>query len=144
MTRSSFAMPAAALALVACLAACGRGYQAPETQPAQLTFGVDMAQRGLWNEALFRFEQAKRLSPNDSAVWNNIAVAHEALGNFDQALLAYREALRVDRGNAEVRQNYSRFVEFYRAFQPDQGEAADRVAAGETSGDASGETGDIQ
>ena len=103
-----------AVGLLALLtAACGGGYQEPTTQPAQLSFGVDMAERGLWNEALFRFEQARRMAPGDARVLNNIAVAHEALGQFDEALEAYREALRVDRSNQNVRQNYSRFVEFY-------------------------------
>ncbi|MEM9556926.1 MAG: tetratricopeptide repeat protein [Acidobacteriota bacterium] len=110
-------------------AACGGGYQEPATQPAQLAFGVDMAERGLWNEALFRFEQARRIAPGDARVLNNIAVAYEALGQFDEALAAYREALRVDRSNQNVRQNYSRFVEFYRAFKPDEEGQAD---AGDT------------
>ncbi|HEX4952549.1 MAG TPA: tetratricopeptide repeat protein [Thermoanaerobaculia bacterium] len=83
---------------------------------AQLQFGVQMARRGLWNEALFRFEQARRLDPENARILNNLAVASEALGRFDKALSHYQEALRRDPGNAEVKRNYARFIEFYQSF----------------------------
>jgi Tfp pilus assembly protein PilF len=43
---------------------------------------------------------------------NNLAVAYEANGDFDNALKEYREALRLDRANQYIQKNYSRFVEF--------------------------------
>lgn len=92
---------------------------APATK-TQLEFGVEMAQRGLWSEALFRFRQAQAQRPNDPRVLNNLAVAHEALGQFEEALSDYQEALKADPNNRDLRRNYSRFVEFYRAFKPDQ------------------------
>lgn len=85
---------------------------------AQIAFGVDMAKRGLWNEALFRFEQARRLGPSDARALNNLAVAYEAVGRFDEALEAYRQAVQADSNNRALRQNYSRFLEFYQAFRP--------------------------
>ena len=91
-----------------------------ESSPAQLDFGVDMARRGLWSEALFRFKQAERLDPGDPQILNNMAVAYEALGQFDRALDYYQRAIKADRSNRELRRNYSRFVEFYRAFRPDE------------------------
>ncbi|MEL7060967.1 MAG: tetratricopeptide repeat protein [Acidobacteriota bacterium] len=97
-----------------------RSVREQTTQPAQLAFGVDMARRGLWSEALFRFRQAERLAPGDAEVLNNIAVSYEALGDFDRALETYRRALKADSQNSTLRQNYSRFVEFYRAFRPDE------------------------
>lgn len=92
---------------------------------AQLQFGVDMAKRGLWNEALFRFQQAQGERPSDPQVLNNIAVAYEALGLFDEALEAYRTALDASPGNRELRANYSRFLEFYQSFRPVDPEAAE-------------------
>lgn len=92
---------------------------------SQLEFGVDMAKRGLWNEALFRFQQARRERPSDPQVLNNIAVAYEALGLFEQALEAYREALDASPGSRELRANYSRFLEFYQSFRPVEPEAAE-------------------
>jgi tetratricopeptide (TPR) repeat protein len=84
----------------------------------EIEFGVKMAQRGLWNEALFRFKRAAELRPGDSKVLNNLAVAYEAVGQYENALLAYQEALRADSANRELKRNYSRFVEFYQAFNP--------------------------
>jgi tetratricopeptide (TPR) repeat protein len=89
-----------------------------ETPGAQMAFGVDMAQRGLWNEALFRFERAGRESGSASSALNNLAVAYEAVGRFDEALATYRKALEGDPGNRALKQNYSRFLEFYQAFKP--------------------------
>jgi len=49
------------LVLLACalpLASCA-GYGKPNQPSTELAFGVDMARRGLWNEALFRFHEAE-------------------------------------------------------------------------------------
>lgn len=107
------------------LTACGGGYGRPEQPGSQLAFGVDMARRGLWSEALFRFHQAERLDPNNPRVYNNLAVAYEATGDFDKALEYYQRALRTSPENRELRANYTRFVEFYQGFKPqDQKEGA--------------------
>ena len=117
------------MVLAATAAYGGRKKQAPDTHQAQLAFGVKMAQRGLWSEALFRFKQAERLSPGDPRILNNMAVAYEALGNFEKALDYYQNAIKSDPTNRDLKRNYSRFVEFYRAFKPDgsqQGAAGER------------------
>ena len=103
---------------------CGGSTVEPATSPAQLDFGVEMAKRGLWSEALFRFRQAERHDPGNARVLNNMAVAYEALGQFDRALEYYQNAIKADPVNRELKRNYSRFVEFYRAFQPDAQEDA--------------------
>ncbi|MEM1202397.1 MAG: tetratricopeptide repeat protein [Acidobacteriota bacterium] len=91
----------------------------PTTSEDQLDFGVSMARRGLWSEALFRFRQAERLRPGDARILNNMAVSYEALGQFENALDHYQQAIRADPGDRDLKRNYSRFVEFYRAFKPD-------------------------
>jgi tetratricopeptide (TPR) repeat protein len=85
---------------------------------AQLAFGVDMARRGLWSEALFRFEQARRLDPDNVSILNNLAVCYEAGSRFEEALATYREAARLAPENRIVKQNYSRFTEFYQGYRP--------------------------
>lgn len=105
------------------LTACGGGYGRPEQPGSQLAFGVDMARRGLWSEALFRFHQAERLDPNNPRVYNNLAVAYEATGDFDKALEYYQRALRAAPDNRELRANYTRFVEFYQGFKPQEQKA---------------------
>ncbi len=89
---------------------------------SQLEFGVEMARRGLWREALFRFEQARKERPGDAQILNNIAVAYEAMGLFEKALEAYRQALAASPNNRDLKQNYSRFLEFYQSYQPEEPE----------------------
>lgn len=96
-----------------------------------------MARRGLWNEAVFRFEQAQRSNPNNPRLLNNLAVAYEAVGRYDKALATYQKAVRMAPGESQIRQNLSRFSQFYESFRPDEegGEAA-RAGAKEAPQDA--------
>ncbi len=114
-----------AICLLALLLAAGR--KPPEKAQSQLDFGVQMGERGLWSEALFRFKQAYRRDPSNAKVLNNLAVAYEALGRFDLALDFYQKAIRADSSNKEMKRNYSRFVEFYRSFRPDDQKVLDEA-----------------
>lgn len=113
--------------------AAGDSQQRPPTSKEQLDFGVDMAQRGLWNEALFRFRQAERLSPEDVSVLNNIAVAYEALGQFEQALEHYQRALRVDANSRDLKRNYARFSEFFQSYQASREKEKEGTSPGEAA-----------
>lgn len=137
--RSAIFLLLLAFVLPAAADAARRPGDDPE---AQLKFGVDMAKRGLWSEALFRFRQAEELDPNNFRVWNNLAVAYEANGMFDEALDAYQTALRMEPGNRELRRNYSRFVEFYQSFRPEASTDDDDTAEGEDDAGASDEASD--
>lgn len=114
-------------------AGCG-GYSQSQSAGSQLAFGVDMARRGLWNEALFRFHQAERLDPNNSRVQNNLGVAYEAAGEFDKALEHYRKALQLSPESREMKANYARFVEFYQSYRGSQEGTAGNDQALETFG----------
>jgi Tfp pilus assembly protein PilF len=136
MKRFRRAAPAALLLILTstlALAACGGG-DGPTVNPkdaqAQLAFGIRMAKRGLWSEALFRFKQAERSHPGDAKNLNNMAVAYEALGQFELALDYYQRALKAAPSNSELKRNYSRFVEFYRNFRAEGGEEGEGEAAG--------------
>ena len=101
----------------------------------QMDFGADMARRGLWKEALFRFQQAARLDPDNPRILNNVAVSYEALGLFDQALEAYQKALRAGPKEDDLRANYSRFAEFYQSFRPQGAEDEEPVAEVASTGE---------
>lgn len=118
--REPFRVRTLVLSLPLILVACGGGYGRPDSAQSQLSFGVDMAKRSLWSEALFRFHQAERLDPNNPRALNNLAVAYEAIGEYQQALEYYQKALKVSPDNRDLRANYSRFVEFYQGFKPDE------------------------
>ena len=97
--------------LIAFAAACSH-YQDLRKPSAQDNFGVQMARMNLWREALFRFQRAVEIDPQDARARNNLAVAFEANGDFERARKEYLEALKLDRSNQYIQKNYSRFVEF--------------------------------
>jgi Flp pilus assembly protein TadD len=77
----------------------------------ELKFGVQVARRGLWLEASFRFERATLLDPENAAALNNLAIALEQQGDFDKARAAYEKALELKPGNLYIQQNYDLFRE---------------------------------
>ena len=79
----------------------------------QIRFGADMARRGLWNEARFRWERALAARPDDPHLLANLAVAAEATGDFALALKHYRRALELAPHDSRIEKNYARFAEFY-------------------------------
>ncbi len=123
MSRASFRLPflpfSVACLLVAAFASIDARPAAARDSAggAQLSFGVKMAQQGLWNEALFRFHQAELADPANPHIRNNLAVAYEATGDFEKALGYYKQALEAAPNDRTLRGNYARFVEFYQAYK---------------------------
>jgi Flp pilus assembly protein TadD len=89
----------------------GSHAQDREGAEAQATFGIAVAQRGLWQEAIYRWERAVQLDPDYAPAWNNLGIAHEQAGSFDKALKAYEKALDLDPDNPIIQQNYDLFRE---------------------------------
>jgi superkiller protein 3 len=77
----------------------------------QVSFGIKVAQNGLWNEALYRWKKAVEIDPTYAAAWNNLAIAYEHEGRFEEAKAAYEKALQLDPKNVMIRQNYDLFNE---------------------------------
>ncbi|MES1256455.1 MAG: tetratricopeptide repeat protein [Acidobacteriota bacterium] len=77
----------------------------------QVTFGIGVAQRGLWREAIYRWERAVQIDPTYSAAFNDLAVAYEHEGQLDKARTSYERALGLEPNNAQIRQNYELFKE---------------------------------
>jgi len=80
---------------------------------AQVTFGIDVAAKGLWQEATYRWEKAVEIDPTYGAAWNNLGIGYEQLGRFDDARKAYEKAMEVEPGNTFIRNNYDLFREIY-------------------------------
>ena len=78
---------------------------------AQVAFGVRVAQKGLWREAIYRWERATTIDPTYAAAFNNLAVAYEHEGQFEKARTAYEKATELEPNNAMLRQNYDLFKE---------------------------------
>lgn len=77
----------------------------------QVEFGIQVAQRGLWREAIYRWERATQLDPTYAAAFNNLAVAYEQAGELDKARGAYEKAVALDPENTLIRQNFDLFKE---------------------------------
>ena len=78
---------------------------------AQVDFGISVAQRGLWREAVYRWEKAVEIDPTYAAAFNDLAVAYEHEGQLDKARQAYEKALALEPNNAQIKQNYELFKE---------------------------------
>jgi len=78
---------------------------------AQVDFGINVAQRGLWREAIYRWEKAVELDPTYAAALNDRAIGYEHEGQLDKARKAYEKALEVEPNNSQIRQNYELFKE---------------------------------
>ena len=77
----------------------------------QIEFGIAVAQRGLWREAIYRWERATQIDPTYAAAHNNLAIAYEHEGELDKARSAYEKAVELEPNNSFIKQNYELFKE---------------------------------
>ena len=86
----------------------------------QVEFGIAVAQRGLWREAIYRWERAAKIDPSYAAAHNNLAIAYEHEGDLDKARAAYEKAIEIEPKNSYIKQNYELFKEINdRTTRPD-------------------------
>ena len=78
---------------------------------SQVEFGINVAQRGLWREAIYRWEKATQIDPTYAAAFNDLAIAYEHEGQLDKARKAYEKALELAPNNTQIQQNYELFKE---------------------------------
>jgi Flp pilus assembly protein TadD len=77
----------------------------------QIEFGIAVAQRGLWREAIYRWERAAQIDPTYAAAHNNLAIAYEHEGDLEKARAAYEKAVELEPNNTYIKQNYELFKE---------------------------------
>ena len=99
------------LVLLFAAAAAPAAADAREDAKKQVEFGIDVAQRGLWREAIYRWERAAQIDPTYAAAHNNLAIAYEHEGELDKARGAYEKALELEPDNTFIKQNYELFKE---------------------------------
>ena len=107
-------MKRSVVALVACATAvtvAPAWADARSDAKSQVEFGINVAQRGLWREAIYRWQKATELDPTYAAAYNDLGIAYEHEGQLDKARKAYEKAIELDPNNAQVRQNYELFKE---------------------------------
>jgi Flp pilus assembly protein TadD len=74
-------------------------------------FGISVAQKNLWREAIYRWEKAVELDPTYAAAFNDLAIGYEHEGDLAKARKAYEKALELQPNNTQIRQNYELFKE---------------------------------
>jgi Flp pilus assembly protein TadD len=104
-------LTAAFVVLGLTLAAVPAFADARSDSKAQVDFGIKAAQRELWKEALYRWKRAVEVDPTYAAAFNNLAIAYEHNGQFDDARVAYEKALELEPNNVLIKQNYDLFRE---------------------------------
>jgi len=83
----------------------------------QNAYGSQMARKGFWREALFRYEKAAAQHPDSAEIQNNLGVAYESVGETSRALAAYKRALELAPQDQKIKRNYARFAEYYTSVQ---------------------------
>lgn len=84
-----------------------------EDAKAQVEFGWEVAVKGLWGEATYRWLKAVEIDPTYAAAWNNLGIAYEQQGKFEDARKAYEKAIALEPNNNFIRQNNDLFREIY-------------------------------
>jgi len=84
---------------------------AEKTSAQQVKFGINVAQKGMWREALFRFQRAVEIDPQNPSALNNLAIALEQMGEFQEARENYERALELKPDDLYIQQNYDLFRE---------------------------------
>lgn len=93
-----------ALLLLAALSACAR----PPVR-VSIEAGVQAARAEEWEAAVRFWTEAVAQDPRSAAAHNNLAVAHEKLGDWEAAGKEYEEAVRLDPDNRAIRSNYQAY-----------------------------------
>jgi hypothetical protein len=99
--------------VLAALLVTGSTVRAGETYLELMRFAADMAKRGNWREAKYRWERAAQLEPDNPKIMNNLAVALEALGDSTAAREAYQRASALTHGNTLIETNRTRAQRFW-------------------------------
>ncbi len=90
----------------------------------RLKFAADMAVQGNWREAQYRWRQVAAEDARHAGVVNNLAVAAEAGGHFDEAFELYDKAIALSGGDERILLNQMRARSLYEEIQPKPAEDA--------------------
>lgn len=86
----------------------------------QIHFGIQAAQKNLWDEAVFRWKKVINSNPESAAAHNNLAVAYEKKGLWEQAKKEYETALKLSPKNIYIKANFENFNKNYELQEKDE------------------------
>ena len=99
--------------------ACSTG-RGPKTE---LALANKLAQDDLWKEANYRWMKLIKQGKESAALYNNIAISFEEMGEFKEADESYKKALKLSPDNSTIKSNYNSFK---RMFKKDNNEKEKR------------------
>ena len=94
----------------------------------QVGFGIWAADNDLWEEAIFRWKKVLAQDPQSVAAHNNLAVAYEKKGLWEDARKEYEAALKLAPGNSWVKLNFKNFKD---NLEPGKSNKKDKAAQDE-------------
>lgn len=95
--------------------------EAASADRKKMRFAADMAKRGAWREAGYRWGLLLDSAPDDPRLLNNLAVAHEVLGEVERAREFYDRALAANDALPSLRANRGAFERFWSNARPELG-----------------------
>ena len=104
-------IPALVVVLVPFLAVAPLLAESRDEAKKQLECGITVAGRGLWREAIYRWQRAVEIDQTYAEAYNDLAIAYEHEGDLDKARASYEKALQLAPNNATIKQNYDLFKE---------------------------------
>lgn len=96
---------------------CSCGGRSAQTE---FEFGNRLARAGLWQEAFYRWQKTLEKNGMKPALHNNLAIAFEKMGKFEEAEKEYRKALELDPKNARIQENFRQFQKYMKKGQDEK------------------------
>ncbi len=97
--------------IIAVLVGCSANKGLVKTEFA---FANKLAKEGLWKEAYYRWKRSLVEGQKNVAVFNNMAIALEKMGKFDEAETTYKKALAIAPNNPTVKSNLEKLQKYLR------------------------------
>jgi Flp pilus assembly protein TadD len=85
----------------------------------QMKIGLWASRQDLWDEAIYRWRRVLEISPNSAAAHNNLAVAYETKGQWDEARREYDSALKLEPKNSAIKFNFEQFQKSFEVKSPE-------------------------
>lgn len=106
----------AVAALIAVVCGCTSGGVGGRSRAEEMEEGYRAAKHGYWQEALMRYERAEQLEPGNAEVLNNLGVALEAVGRYEEAGEVYARARHIDPKDEKLKRNHRQYTDFYATY----------------------------
>ncbi|MFC2169350.1 tetratricopeptide repeat protein [Acidobacteriota bacterium] len=107
----------AAAPLILALSGCSRPFLKD-----QLNFGIQAAQKELWEEAIFRWRKVIQVNPQSAEAHNNLAVALEKKALWEEAKKEYEIAINLSPENKYIESNHKNFTKRLEDLKKDKNE----------------------